>query len=297
MKKLLHRFVDVWKLDFLAKFFAGEKDNNKTTILFWITSNILITVALSISFFFFLYNSSGELTKTIDENIPENARITITDGQLTTENIDEPFFREVSAHNGESDYDENYVVIIDTHSNTYDITSLDEYSGGIIVVGDRAYVKDGAEFNHILFSNVPNFSVEKSNIISFVEQYFLFPFSVVLVLVAGLFMFVWFAGFRLISAFWWALMLFVLIKIFDVKYGYMTSYKAVLNFYFIPTVAVFIIRLVGVHVPLLTTLIFIAVFIANLIWIKKHPQIADTASVIKSTSEIEVKAIKQTDKK
>lgn len=297
MKKLLHRFVDVWKLDFLAKFFAGEKDDNKTTILFWITSNILVIVVLSVFFCVFLYNSSGELVKAIDENIPANARITVTDGQLTTENIDEPFFREVNASNNENNYDGSYVVIIDTNSNTYDITSLDEYSGGIIVVGDRAYVKDGAEFNHILFSDVPNFSFAKNNIISFVEQYYLFPFSVVLVFVAGIFMFVWFAGFRLISAFWWALMLFILTKIFDVHYGYMTSYKSVLNFYFIPTVAVFIIWLVGVHVPLLTTLIFISVFIANLIWIKKHPQIADTANVINSTTEIEAKAIKNTEEK
>lgn len=297
MKKLLHRFVDVWKLDFLAEFFAGKKDDNKTTILFWITSNILVTIILSVSFCFFLYNSSSELIKAIDENVPENARITITDGQLTTENIDEPFFREVNAHNDENNYDGSYVVIIDAHSDTYDITSLDEYRGGIIVVGDRAYIKDGAEFNHIIFSDVPNFSVGKSDVISFVDQYFLFPFSVVLTLVAGIFMFIWFAGFRLISAFWWALMLFVLLKIFDLKEGYMTSYKAVLNFYFIPTVAVFIIGLVGVHVPLLTTLIFIAVFIANLIWIKKHPQTADTASVISGAAEIEAKAIKQTEEK
>lgn len=297
MNKMLKRFVDIWKLDFLAKFFAGEKDDDKTTVLFWVTSNVLMTIILTISFGLFFYNSSDDLINTINKNVPENARITVVDGQLTTQNIDEPFFREVNTHNDGNNYDGSYVVIIDTHSNTYDLTSLDAYNGGIIVMGDRAYFKDGTEFKHVVFAEVPNFSLQKDDIINFVDRYFLFPFSVVLTLFMGLFIFMWFAGFRLIIAFWWALMLFILTKIFDIQCGYMTAYKSVLNFYFIPTVAVFILGLVGIHVPLLTTLIFIAVFIANLIWIKKHPQLESAENVLTSVTEMGVKTIKQTEEK
>jgi len=296
MKKLLQRFSDIWKLDFLAKFFAGEKEDHKTTVLFWLASNMLVAIMLSVSLFVFLYSSSDTLVTVIDENIPENARITITDGQLTTKNIDEPFFREINAHNDDNNYDGSYAVIIDTRSDTYDITSLDAYDGGIIVVGDRVYFKDGVEFNHIIFSEVPNFSVQKNDVIHFADTYFLFPFSIIVVLFAALFMFGWLAGFRLISAFWWALLLFVLTKIFDVHCRYVTAYKAVLNFYFIPTIVVFIVGLVSVHVQLLTTLIFIAVFIANVIWIKKHPQTGVVKNVFSSVTEVDINTIQQAEK-
>ncbi len=111
-------------------------------------------------------------------------------------------------------------------------------------------------------------------------------------------MFFWFSVFRLVSAFWWALMLFVLTKIFDIECKYMTAYKAVINLYFIPTVVVFMVGFLGLNIPLMTTIIFIAIFIANLLWIKKHPQVEETENVLKTIPEIKkVKIVKQSKKK
>jgi hypothetical protein len=297
MKKLLNRFVDIWKLDFLAKFFAKEKEDNKTTLWFWLISNLVVALAVSVSFCWFLCTSGDDLIKIIDENVPDDASIVVTDGHLITENIEEPFFREITASESGSNYGGNFVVIIDTHSTAYDITSLDEYDSGIIVMGDRLYVKDDSEFNSVIFSEVPNFSLNKNEIITFVENYFVFPFSILVTIAVGLFMFVWFAGFRLISAFWWALLLFILILIFDIKESYITTYKAVLNLYFIPTLVLFLIGIIGLNMPMMTTLIFIAVFIGNLIWIKKHPQKEKKEDVLNKVPQINPTTVKQINKK
>ncbi|XLQ20115.1 MAG: DUF1189 family protein [Candidatus Moraniibacteriota bacterium] len=298
MKKALKRFVDIWKLDFLAKFFAGECKNNKTTISFWILSSLALSLMVAVGFCVFLCDSYDDTVALLERDIPESAQITITDGQLTTQNIDEPFFREINAHSDDNSYDGSFVIIIDTRSDAYDLTSLDEYNGGIIVLGDRAYFKDGTEFDQIVFSEIPNFTVSKDDILEFVSKYFIFPFSIILTILLGVFMFFWFSVFRLVSAFWWALMLFVLTKIFDIECKYMTAYKAVINLYFIPTVVVFMVGFLGLNIPLMTTIIFIAIFIANLLWIKKHPQVEETENVLKTIPEIKkVKIVKQSKKK
>ncbi len=296
MKRLLSRFVDIWKLDFLAKFFAGEKDDKKTTILFWISSNLLITIILMVPFYLFLHNASNELMGYVNDNIANGAQIIIADGQLTTQNIEEPFFREISAQNGVSGYNESYAIIIDTQSDTYDITSLDEYRGGVVVKGDRLYFKDENKIRDIIFSNVNNLSISKEQIIEFINEYSSFLNLILFTIFVGIFVFVWFVGFRLAIAFWWALLLFMLIKIFDINEEYMTAYKAVLNLYFIPTIAVFGVSVAGFSVPMLTTLIFLAVFIANLIWIKKHPQIEEVDNLLDEIPEVEVGVVKQTEK-
>ncbi len=268
IKKVLQRFVDIWKLDFLAKFFAGKKNDNKTTVLFWIISNALLAIILAVLAYLFLVGFYDTLIDSINKNVPDNARITVVDGQLTTQNLDDPFFREISANNVQYEYDESFVIIIDSVSSAYDITSLDEYVGGIIVVGDRAYLKDESELTQIIFAEYPDFSISKEDIIVFIDKYFFFPFAAVLTIAIGVFMFIWFAVARLIFALWWAFMLFILMRIFDVKDTYMTTYKAVLNLYFIPTLVVFVVGLIVIDIPLLTTIIFIAIFIANLMWLK-----------------------------
>lgn len=285
MNKILNRFIDIWKLDFLTKFLAGEKNDNKTTIGFWIVSNFLIVMLFVGSFMFSLMSIPGELVDYIEKNIPDNARITVTDGQLITENIDEPFFREIDANNEGISYDKKIAIIIDTYSETYDITSLDEYESGVIVLGDRIYTKNNTELNHVLLADVPNFSFSKEDLVVFIDKYFSFIFITFLTVFIGGFIFLYLAVFRLLSAFWWALMLFAIMQIFDVKESYMTAYKAVLNFYFIPMIVVFALGIIGLHVPFVTTLIFIAVFIANLIWLKRQRETKPVQNVLESVDK------------
>ncbi|MEN8252393.1 MAG: DUF1189 family protein [Patescibacteria group bacterium] len=269
MKKTLQRFIEIWKPDFLAKFFAYESHDNKTTALFWITSNFLMALIFFIFFCFALLGGKGDIIKSIEDNIVDDVRVTNTDGQLTIDNIEEPFLKEISAEAQSGDYGEDLIFIIDTKSDTYDLTSLDEYGEGILIKGDRALFKDGEEITQIIFADTPDFSVAREDVIDFVDSYFMLVAFVFASLI-GVVMFVYFAGFRLVSAFWWALMLFILTKIFDIKCGYMTAYKSVLNFYFIPLIVVFGLGVFNIGVPFLTTAIFGTVFVVNLIWIKNH---------------------------
>ncbi len=270
MKNVSKRFIDIWKLDFLAKFLSYEKNDNKATIWFWIISNFVLVLILLVSFSLFLIGAPSKIVNTIESNIPDGASITIIDGQLTTENIDDPFFREIGASNEGVNYDEKIAIIVDTHGQTYDITSLDEYKEGFLILGDRAYTKDGTEIDQLVFKDVPNVSFSKEDVISGVHKYFVFPVGILLSILVGGILFFYFVVLRLVSAFWWALMLFILMRIFDIKESYITAYKAVLNFYFIPAVVVLILGLIGFAVPFITTIIFIAIFIANLIWLKRQ---------------------------
>lgn len=281
MRKILKRFIDIWKLDFLTKFLLHEKSDNKTTIWFWIISNSVLTLALLVSFSFFLIAAPSKIITVIEENIPDGARITITDGQLTTENIDEPFFREVDTSNEGINYDKKIAVIIDTHGQTYDITSLDEYEGGFLVLGDRVYTKNDTEINQLVFTEVPNLSFSKEDAITFVDKYFIFPVAVILVVVVGISIFFYFVVLRLISAFWWALMLFIIMRIFDVKESYMIAYKAVLNFYFIPAIVALALGFVVFTIPFVTTIIFVAIFIANMVWLKRQSKKESTGNFVK----------------
>lgn len=292
MNRILQRFVDVWKMDFLAKFVAGEHKNLRTTVCFWVAFNVLIVLVIVCELCFYLYSAENVLISTINENVPENARISVSMGQLSTENIDEPFFREVTAENEyNADYSEDYVLIIDTHSQGgYDITSLDEYTGGVVVLHDRAYMKNDNEIQHVLFADVPDFSLTREQATAFIDQYFFFPFTIVLSAFAFFALVIFYSVFRLIAVFWWALMLWILAKIMDVTLQYPVAYKAVLNFYFIPTVVVLLLSFVGVHISLLVTAIFMVIFIANLLWIKRHKVEEDKKlSVQKEASETPVK--------
>lgn len=270
MKKIAQRFCDVWKLDFLANYFAGDHKDHKTTLVFWILFNTVVVFVLSVSFFLSFRNFSDELITKISVEIPDGARITIADGQLMTEGIDEPYFREFTAKNAHNNaLDETYAVIINTRSDAYDIASLDEYMGGILILHDRIYAKNGNEIKSALFADVENFSITKEDVLDFINAYAFYPTAVFLTFFVFVTLFFVYAGMRLVMGLWWALMLFVLAQIFDIRVQYVVAYKAVLNLYVIPTIVVLVLNLFDVHVALLTSTIFVAVFIANLIWMKK----------------------------
>ena len=280
MKKVLRRFVDIWKLDFLARFFAKGKKDNKTTIGFWVLSNIFVALIISLLWGIVIYNSADDILVSLDKYVPDHARVTIRDGQLTTENIDDPFFREIVARNTNSNRDGSFAVIIDSHSSTYDITSLDEYDGGVIVFGDRMYFKNGRDLDHIVFSDVPNISISKEAVERFITGPSFLAITTGITLMSFVVLLIYFALFRLIVAFWWALLLFILMYIFEQKEEFMTIYKAVLNLYFIPTIVIVFLSFFSIRMSFFTTIIFVAVFLANLIWQKKHPVLSNTSPTV-----------------
>lgn len=269
MRKVLKRFIDIWKLDFLARFLFYDKNDNKTTVWFWIISNVILVSILLISLSVFLVGVPSKIITVIEKNIPNDASVTIADGQLTTTNINEPFFKEIDISNKKTNYNEKLVIIVDTEEKTYDITSLDDYANGILILRDRAYTKDNDELDQIVFKDVPNISFSREDVVSSVHKYFLY-FAILLVIVMACVLSFYFIALRLLSAFWWALMLFIFMRIVDIKESYVVAYKAVLNFYFIPTVIVLAFGLAGFTVPFMTTIIFMVIFIANLVWLRQQ---------------------------
>ena len=276
MKKVLRRFVDVWKLDFLAKFFAGEYRDTRTTIVFWILSNIFVVFIFTVQIFFGLMIMREGLVNGIQKNVNDGASVAFLDGQMTIENVEDPFFREIKATN-EDGKGANFVVIIDQRADTYDLNALDEYVSGVIFLHDRAYMKDGSDITQMLYADLPNFSLSKEQLLGYVDRYYTFPLSVGITIVVGIFMLFFLLCLRTIGALWWALMLYVIGLVMNVHMAYGVAYKSTLNLYFVPMIVVTLVTVfTGTQIPLLTTVIFIAVFVANLLWFKKHMKKEET---------------------
>lgn len=269
MKKALHRFLDVWKLDFLAKFFAGEYRDTRTTVVFWILSNIVVSFIFAVQIFVGMCMVKGELINSVKENVADGASVTFQDGQMVVTGMDDPFFREMIATQ-EKGASTSSVFIIDQHANTYDLGALDEYGGGLIMLHDRAYVKDGSDITQILYADMPNFSVSKEQVIAYMQKYYVFPFAVLITILGGIFIFLFMLCVRTVGALWWAAMLYVIGLIMNVHMAFGVAYKSVLNLYLIPMLVTTLLMFVNVQIPLLTTVIFIAIFVANLLWFKKH---------------------------
>lgn len=269
MKKALHRFLDVWKLDFLAKFFAGEYRDTRTTVEFWILSNIVVSFIFAVQIFVGMCMVKGELINSVKENVADGASVTFQDGQMIVTGVDDPFFREMIATQ-EKGASTSSVFIIDQHANTYDLGALDEYGGGLIMLHDRAYVKDGSDITQILYADMPNFSVSKEQVIAYMQKYYVFPFAVLITILGGIFIFLFMLCVRTVGALWWAAMLYVIGLIMNVHMAFGVAYKSVLNLYLIPMLVTTLLMFVNVQIPLLTTVIFIAIFVANLLWFKKH---------------------------
>ncbi|MFA5985854.1 MAG: DUF1189 family protein [Parcubacteria group bacterium] len=288
MKKIMYRFVDVWKVDFLTKFFAGEHRNTCTTISFWVLSNVVIVFVLSVQMFVFLYASKSVVIDGVQNAIGDGATITFLDGQMTTENIDDPFFREIKTTNANGQ-SVTSVVIIDMHADTYDLDALDEYAGGVIALHDRMYIKDGNDITQMLYTNVRNFSLSKEQVLAYIDRYYAVPFVLLATVIVGVVLLLTMMIGRTIAALWWALMLYMIGLIMNVRMAYDIAFKSVLNLYFVPMSVVVLLGIINIQIPLLTTVIFIAMFVANLIWLKRHvePEKADTSDVVVTKTQEE----------
>ncbi len=285
MKKVFQRFVDIWKMDFLVTFVSEKHRHTKTTVGFWIVSNFFIAALLAGNFAMYFATADDKISDVITEYVPQDAKITMSGGQLYTENIDEPFFREITAENDEQS--ERMVFIVDTKSHGHDITSLDEYAGGVLVLQDRVYGKDGSEINHMLFADVPDFSFTREQVLAFIAKNATW-FVVLVTFLVFCMMMLYFSVLRLVSALWWALLLWLCSRIGNYPLSYGVSYKAILNFYFIPTLVVSIVSLVGLFtLPLMTTVIFVLIFVGNFVWIKRNMHTDRDAATCESARSVD----------
>lgn len=281
MKKVMQQFIDVWKLDFLARFIVKDYRNTKATITFWIVSQTMIAFLMCFQVAWFFWTAKDDLLYMIDTHIPQGASMQIENGQLAIDNVPMPFFREINAQNNGST-NESVAIIIDMQGQAYSLNSLDEYSGGVIFVNDRVYFKDGAELDQMLYTDVPNFSITKDQLISFVEEKYIFPIATMMVIVIMITLSVGFVVFRAIMALWWALMLYILALIFEVRIEYAVAYRAVLHMYIIPAIAIFLVGLTQVSVPYLPSILFLVIFIGNLIWIRNNRQEQEETATVES---------------
>jgi hypothetical protein len=271
MHKILHRFRDVWKVDFLATFCDSKKDDNKTTWGFWFLSSLFLAILISCGVVFALYGASEKILQGINEYVPDDAVVTMNGGLLDIQNVPQPFMKEITLNNG--NYDDEFVIVIDTQTQSFDESVLDDYMGGIVVLKDKIVAKNATQKQERNFANYKDFSVSKEEIISFLHNKSQINTTIIwIAVIVGFFAFLWFAIVRLLLSLWWAFMLYILALIAGIEEKFGTLYFAVLNLYFIPSLIVLIIGFFGFQIPLLTTMLFITIFVVNLIWMKKQPE-------------------------
>jgi hypothetical protein len=293
MQKIMRRFVDIWKPDFLAAFFTRDFRDRTTTILFWITSNLVVAAIFGVSLTMYLGSLKAPMVSFVEEEFHADASVAIQDGQLMLTNIEEPYFREVTASNAGSGASGDFVFIIDTTERVYNITTLDQYSAGVIALRDRVYIKDGVDMQQHLYSEIPTFAITRSDVITIIDRFYNWAVAGVAMIVLVV-MFFFFAVIRLIAAFWWALMLWIFTRIMDVKASYGMAYMAVLNLYFIPTVIIAIMSQFVLTPPFFTTAIFVAIFVVNLWWIRRNALPESEAPAVPQEHTESEKAINST---
>lgn len=186
MKKVLQRFVDVWKPDFLHKITTSKEKTLSTTIWFWVINSAIIPLIITIIFIVFGFIFKVGLPDLLrdfsnETGITDEAGIIMTDGILSTQDIDEPIF----------DDENGFLFVLDTQTSKYDNADLfKEYDEGLIILKDKAYTKDEGDlgFNTVIYKNekiIPNFSLNFGKLKGYINNYFL-----LLIFIGSLFAFI-----------------------------------------------------------------------------------------------------------
>ena len=253
MKNVLKRFLEIWKPDFLGKLLRG--DNEKTTWIFWFFYNAVITLLISFLIVFTLVRSLNVGIKYLATSYPD-AEIIVKSGKLSTSGFNEPIFKEEG---------DKSVFVLDTKNEKYESSILDKYQSGLFIGADKLYNKKnlvetqtydiskiGKDFSMTQKDLKNKFDDNRGKLYSL---FFIFIFVSV---------FIFFAGLKLVSAFWWTLIFWVLAMIFKIKgLTFKQTYYAVLNFYFIVLVFQAILLFTNSTFPFSTTLIFLLLFGLN----------------------------------
>jgi len=265
MTNIIQRAKGVWKPDFLSLFIESENKSHKITWLFWIVTGLIVAVIWTLSITYFVHRAFPDVIDGIDQNIPDGTHLSIVDGELSIEGIEQPYIVE-----GEGD---GSVLIIDTKGATYSPGSLDAYTSAVLVTKDGVYQKeDKVRSREFSFAEAKNFTYSKEQLMELIER----SRSMITVGMAiGIFlvMTVNLLVFRLLGALWWALLLMIIAMLFGMKEKFPTYYFAVLNFYFIPLILEGVLLIFGVGIPFFTTLIFMILFFMNLLhWKRKQDE-------------------------
>ncbi len=256
MDNIFSRFIEIWKPGFLKKF--AKEDKVGKTFAFWFFWTAVFSVIITV----FTMSSLKSFGDDIIDDLPDGEFI-VEDGILSTEGIDEPVF--------ESDSDS--VFVMDTKGTTYDETVLDDYESGVFISDTAVYNKDGSNVEKTEFKEFrTDFTLSKEDVEEWVDR-----FSGVMYAVMGgvVFFAIWFfwSVFKLLSAFVWALIFWILALILKAEpysKNYLKVYLAVLNLYFIPIVLEVIIveHILGLGTPMVRTILLAVFFVMGYMKLK-----------------------------
>jgi|GEM_PF-1533378 len=285
MKALLKRFLEVWKPDFFQK--LTQEDSQKTTWFFWFFYNAIFALIISVAMVFMVAGALNQGMKYLAQNYPD-AKIAIENGKLSTEGLNEPIFWA----------EEGTAFVLDTKNEKYDPSILDKYEKGYFIGADKIYNKgDDSSIETKIYdlSKIDkNYSITQQQLSDKIENNLLKIFLAVFVLFS-MSVLIFLAGFKLVSALWWALIFWVLalaLKIKEVTFE--KTYYGVLNFYFVVLVFQLIMFFTNIHFRFSTTLIFLLLFALNFRKLKEIP--APIASAVQE-SKIEEEAKENTEEK
>jgi len=269
MNNVVQRAIDVWKPNFIKKTLSQSEKSQKTTWLFWFITSALAAIIWAVFIASWIAREIPGVIESVDSFIPQDAKIQIVEGKLSTQNI-EPFKEEINAEDGGK-----ALFIIDTRENSeFTLEVLESYENGALVLQDKFYLKNGNEIKTEGFESFPDFSYTKEQFMQFInaQKNTVIGGFGVLIFIS---MFGVLAGVRLLIALWWTAVFMLLGKLFGMQAKWNEMYFIILNLYFIPLVIEGILLLMNIHIPFITTLLFIALFTFNKVEWNKEKVITD----------------------
>ncbi|MBD3299752.1 MAG: DUF1189 domain-containing protein, partial [Candidatus Moranbacteria bacterium] len=256
-----------------------EEKNHLSSWAFWFLSNTLVTLIVGIYLFFAINKGILEFELFLRDEIGQ-AQVTLEDGVLRTTGLEEPFIFESK--------EENSVFIVDTKSDQYQEDFLKEYDQGFILK-DRIFYSKNNKFEPV--SAIPytemgqkvEFNITKQKVLDWVRENRNVFISIALV-IAICVIWLFFNLLRLLSALWWAFVLWIMALIFNIRnFTYKVSYLAVLNLLFVPLVIELLLKILfNFWFPFETFTICVILFIINLYKLKQD----QTAALIKERESV-----------
>lgn len=284
MKKVLQRFVDVWKPNFLQKLTTSKEKTLGTTIWFWVVFSVIFSFIISFYISFVVQKEFSLMADEIfnSEIISKDAELTMTDGQLSTKEIQEPFMYSAE--------DKSFFLFINTSENEEENPEiLSGYDSGLILLKDKLYSKDkdNVGYETVVYKNheAPDFSVSFKEIEKYFNDYFILG-VVIIYIVVFILIFLFLAIFRLLTALWWALLLFLICLITKNKISYGKSYEVILNLYFVILPIELFLLFIEMNIPFSTFIIFSIIFSINLFNIKNNKNENKVDEKIDSKKEV-----------
>ena len=260
------RFFYAWgNPHFLEKTVMKEKTSGRTWG-FWFFWNTILTLTITVGLWTLSLSPIAELEKEAQASLPEFTA-EMKDGTLSTD-LPEPYVLH------EQKEGETTLFVIDTKTQTYNQESLANYEVGLIIKSDRVIIKEqAAEYKTIAFNEFGeeniDFTLTKATMFDAWEEYKT-AIIATLFTIFGVFLWIFLALIRLITALFWALIFWAAGSLAKIKgWSFGKSYLSVLNLYFIPLILETILLILGVKFMFSTLIFFSLVFGLNFWKMKK----------------------------